>query len=163
MAPPTLVLVHGSWHSPEHFGPLIRNLDSHGFKCVPAALPSTQSADLPPANFADDTAAVRDTVLKELETNNVVVAAHSYGGAPTNNALEGLDVASRKAAGDSTAVTAIVFICSFPFGKGVSMLEILGGHPAPIHNIRGDFAYVIQRTRMYTQIYLLMFWFGRYR
>ncbi|KAK3048183.1 hypothetical protein LTR09_010522 [Extremus antarcticus] len=62
MSLPTIVLVHGSWHSPEHFGPLINNLQSHGYKCVPVALPSTQSPDLPPSTLGDDTTAIRDTV-----------------------------------------------------------------------------------------------------
>lgn len=114
----TLVLVHGSWHCPEHFGPLVDELTSHGYKCVPVPLPTTQSPDLPPRTFGDDTSAVRDTVLAELEHNDVVVVCHSYGGAPTNNALRGLGAEDRAAAGSSTAVGALVFLCSIPLPKG---------------------------------------------
>ncbi|KAK5164023.1 uncharacterized protein LTR77_010114 [Saxophila tyrrhenica] len=145
MPQPTLVLVHGSWHSPEHFGPLIENLQSHGYRCVPVSLPSTQSPDLPPATLADDTAAVRDAVLTELDQENddVVVVAHSYGGGPTNNALYGLDANSRSATGASAAVRAIVFLCSIPLPKGVSFLTGLGGKPSGIHDLRtGGFAWV---------------------
>lgn len=145
MSRPTLVLVHGSWHCAEHFSPLIEDLRSHGYKCVPVSLPSTQSPDLPPATFEDDTIAIRNEVLAELDQNDVVVVAHSYGGAPTNNALERLDLASRSAAGAPTAVRAIVFLCSIPLPKGATFLNGLGGKPMPIHDLRTeDFTWVGQ-------------------
>jgi len=72
-----------------------------------------------------------------------VVVAHSYGGGPTNNALFGLDAKSRSAAGASTSVRAIAFICSIPLPSGVSFLSALGGRPMAIHDLRTEnFAWV---------------------
>ena len=143
MSKPTLVLVHGSWHCPQHWDPLIKVLEEQGYKCATVGLPSTQSPDLPPANLTDDTTAVRKAVLVELERNNVVVVAHSFGGCPTNNALEDLDHASRTRDGASTAVLAIAFIASIPLPQGLSFLQILGGKPGAIHDLRTeDFAWV---------------------
>ncbi|KAK3702362.1 hypothetical protein LTR37_014936 [Vermiconidia calcicola] len=139
MAKATLVLVHGSWHCPDHFAPLIRDLEGHGYKCVAVALPSTQSPDQPPATLEDDTAAVRDAVLSELDQGkNVVAIAHSFGGCPTNNALQGLDPQTRSLAGSSTAVQALAFMCAIPLPQGASFLNGLGGKPTAIHDLRTE-------------------------
>ena len=80
---PSLVLVHGSWHSPKHYEPLVKVLEKQNFKCVPVSLPSTQSEDKSPATLSDDSSVVRKAVVGELDAgNNVVVIAHSYGGVP---------------------------------------------------------------------------------
>jgi pimeloyl-ACP methyl ester carboxylesterase len=139
MSKPTLVFVHGSWHSPEHFGPLINNLQSHGYKCSPVSLPSTQTPDTPPATFADDCSAIRKTVVEELDSgNNVVVIAHSYGGLPTNNALHGLHAASRSANQSKNHVQAIIFVAAAPMPPGRSFINVLGGKPGPIHDLRTE-------------------------
>lgn len=144
MSKPTLILVHGSWHRPEHFGPLTKALEGHGYKCVPVTLPSTQSPDMPPAKMSDDTEAIRNTVIQELDQgNNVVVVAHSYGGTPTNNSLKGLDKESRTAAGASTAVIAIAFIAAICLPAGITFLTGIGGKPSEIHDRRTeDFSWV---------------------
>ena len=144
MSKPSLVLVHGSWHSTEHFDPLKTDLEGHGFRCVPVALPSTQTPDLPPASLSDDVKAVRDAVAPELESGkNVVVVAHSFGGCVANAALKGFDAQSRQAVGASTSVIAIAFIAAIPLPAGRSFLDNLGGKPFPIHDLRTpDFAWV---------------------
>ena len=92
MSKPTIVSVHGSWHSPKHLEPLVKVLEDHGYRCVAAALPTMGTTEHPPKMLADDIKAVRDTVEEELEQgNDVVVAAHSYGGHVANRALVGLD------------------------------------------------------------------------
>ncbi|TKA71137.1 hypothetical protein B0A55_08215 [Friedmanniomyces simplex] len=145
MAKSTLVLIHGSWHCPDHFDLLIPCLSRHGYESVAVSLPSTQSPEKPPKTLADDTAAVREAVLDELsQGNNVVVVAHSYGGCPANNALKGLDRKSRTAAGHDTAVNAIVFICAIPLPIGGTFIGVLGGKPHPLHDLSKskDFAEV---------------------
>jgi len=130
-------LVHGSWHCPEHFEPLIKVLQrqEYGYKCVLVSLPSTQSSDLSPASLEDDTKAVRGAVSSELDAgNDVVVASHSYGGLVSNSSLEGLDKKSRTSAGASTSVTAIVFICAIPLPAGKSMNQNVAGFKQRIHD-----------------------------
>ena len=126
MPKPTLVLVHGAYHSTKHFSPLITSLESYGYKCVPVPLPSTQSPNLPPATLADDTAAIRNAVIAELDHgDDVVVVAHSYGGCPANNALKGLDTVSRTAAGASASVLVIAFLCAVPQPAGVVLAKLM--------------------------------------
>lgn len=144
MSKPTLVLVHGSWHSPQHFGPIIQDLEAHRYKCVAVSLPSTQTPDTPPATLTDDTNAVRTAVVSELDSgNNVIVVAHSYGGAPANNALKDLSTDSRTASGHNTSVLAIAFLVAIPVPVGMTFLQMLGGKPHPLHDLRTpDFAWV---------------------
>lgn len=79
MSKPTLVLVPGSWHTIETWDKVVKVMKAEGFKCVPVALPSTNgSRDV---GFEDDIAAVRNTIVKELEDGkDVVLVVHSYGG-----------------------------------------------------------------------------------
>lgn len=144
---PTLVCVHGSWHSPAHLEPIMTELEhKHGFKCRAVALPSTQDPEVDPTpkSFTDDTNAVRNAVLAELESNDVIVVAHSYGGCPTNNALEGLDTESRIKAGHTTSVKTVIFICAIILDKGLCLMDLFNGNPLEIHDIskNPDFAYV---------------------
>jgi alpha-beta hydrolase superfamily lysophospholipase len=89
---PTLVLVPGSWHTAKHYEKLATELETQGFKSLPLSLPSSAAVEGPGATLDDDTALIRNTVLDELDnqSHDVIVIAHSYGGAPTNNALQGL-------------------------------------------------------------------------
>lgn len=122
---------------------MVDNLESHGYKCLRVALPSTQSPDLPPATLTDDTTAVRNVVELELNNNDVVVVAHSYGGTPVNNALKDLDGRTRSFMGASTAVIAIAFVCAIPLPQAVSFFEALGGKSHPLHDLRTeDFSWV---------------------
>ena len=135
MANPTIVIVPGAMHCEAHYEPLTQDLENHGYKCVTASLPSTQSIEAPPAGLADDTSAVRTAVLDELDKhkNDVVVLAHSYGGVPANNALEHLDTMSRSGNGHSTSVKGTAFMCSLPVPAGQTaggFIASRGGNPS---------------------------------
>ncbi|KAK6443465.1 hypothetical protein LTR95_000292 [Oleoguttula sp. CCFEE 5521] len=114
MAPTQVVMVHGAWHSPEHFGPLIEYLSKHNFKCLPVTLPSTQRNNNPvPATYDEDIATIRKAILAALEHGDVAVLAHSFGGLSSMSSFAELTPAPRKAAGFSTAVTQAILIASF--------------------------------------------------
>jgi pimeloyl-ACP methyl ester carboxylesterase len=114
---------------------LLPLLEKEGYRCVTVNLPSTQFIDTPPQDLAADTAAVRNSVITELDAgNDVVVVAHSYGGCPSNNALKDLDRKSRSTSGARTAVTALIFLCAIPLPVGSTFLGALGGKPHPVHD-----------------------------
>lgn len=123
MKHPTILIVHGAMHCVDHYRPLMSNLETKGFRCIAASLPSTQSVDDPPAGLDDDTAAIRTAVLNELdnEKNDVLILAHSYGGTPANNALKGLDTKSRSENGQVTSVKALALMCAIAVRAGVSV------------------------------------------
>lgn len=138
MPTPSLILVHGSWHHPQHWSAITKDLEAYGYKCIAVDLPSSQSPDEPPARLSDDSHVVRSTVLAELDAgNDVVVVAHSYGGHPTSNSLKGLDEESRKASGSSASIKAIVFLAAIPTFPGKTFRQVMMSHEAPnIHDIR---------------------------
>jgi pimeloyl-ACP methyl ester carboxylesterase len=138
---PTIVLVHGAWHSPKHFDPTTKVLVSHGYKVVGVDCPSTN--DTQTLNtFEDDCEAVRSAVLQELETADVLVAAHSYGGAVATSALQGLSLAARSASGHATSVIGIAYICAAVLPAGISFLDALGGNPVAIHDLSANDGFV---------------------
>jgi pimeloyl-ACP methyl ester carboxylesterase len=147
MARPTIVLVHGAWHSPEYFKPLSRVLQSHSYNVRSVALPSVvDEGMIPPTDPKDDIAAVRTVVQEELDGgHDVVVVPHSYGGIPTTSAILGLDPKSRKAAGQATSVVALGPISSFIIGAGK---DLCTGQDAPpgeklgIYGLKGPLNFI---------------------
>jgi pimeloyl-ACP methyl ester carboxylesterase len=135
----TVVLVHGAWHSPAHFKPLIEVLESHNYKTAAVSCPSSSpSATATPATFEDDCEAVRSVVLRELDTANVLVVAHSYGGVPASNALQGLSPSARAASNHATSVTGIAYICAAALPTGITFLQAIGGQPLQIHDLSAN-------------------------
>lgn len=137
---PIIVLVHGNWHSPEHFELLNSNLSQHGYKINSIWLPSIHYSRLDPplhpaaVDLPDDISAVRETVLSELASHpdtDVIVLCHSYGTVPASAALENLDKASRVAQGFSNGVNGLLIIAGILPPAGKSMLEFAGTDDLP--------------------------------
>lgn len=70
-----LVLVHGAFHGPWCFDPLVEALRKHGIACTTPELPLT--------SLADDAAVVTHALdrLVDRSGGRVVLLGHSYGGA----------------------------------------------------------------------------------
>ncbi|KAK6385615.1 hypothetical protein LTS17_001185 [Exophiala oligosperma] len=126
MPKPTIILVHGAWHNPAYFSSLSASLEQHEYKVVSPALPSIANSHVSPSpSNLEDVHTVRSAILSELETANVVVVPHSYGGIPTTSAVEGLDTASRTAQGHATSVVAIAAMSSFILPAGTTVQKAL--------------------------------------
>lgn len=79
---PTIILVHGAYHQPEHFDVVAKHLDEAGFKVVRPRLPSVGMSSDPGGALHLDAGAVRDALHEEIiqQGNDVVLVMHSYGG-----------------------------------------------------------------------------------
>ena len=97
--------------------------------------------DITKITLNEDIAAVRSEIVKALETNNVVVVAHSYGTLPSTAALEGLDTASRTVAGNKTSVTGFLIIAGLLISPGYSLHGLSRGEPVPAHDRQGPLLY----------------------
>ena len=87
---PTIILVHGSWQSPEVFTFLIPRLEKAGYSVFAPSLPSS-GANPPLKNFDEDVKVIRSTVRSVLDSGkDVVIVMHSYGAIPGCEALKGL-------------------------------------------------------------------------
>jgi alpha-beta hydrolase superfamily lysophospholipase len=88
MSKPHFVLVHGAYHQPQHWDPLVTLLQKAGYRTSTARLPSVSATPFPDCLAADISAvkqAVVDAIANGSET--VVPIFHSYGGIPGFDAL----------------------------------------------------------------------------
>ncbi|KAK5049856.1 hypothetical protein LTR84_003974 [Exophiala bonariae] len=133
MSKPTILGVHGAWHSGAHFQPLKEHLVQHGYKFIAVQLPSMHYAELdrpPPTHIKDDVEAIQAAVLTELESTpetDVAVLTHSYSGLPGSAAVEKLDKKSRKAAGFKNGISALLVIAGLLITEGISGFDWANG------------------------------------
>lgn len=130
MSQPSLLLVPGAWHKPDHLRLLADELPDIEVHTV--AL--TASGD-DPATLGDmykDAEAI--AVAAAAIDGPVVVVAHSYGGIPATQGLAG-----------ASNVQRLVYVAGFQLDAGDSLLSSVGGLPAPwwkIHQGEGAGDYV---------------------
>ena len=124
---PTILWVHGLWHTPNHFKPAVAVFHQAGYESVCPRLPSV--GNLPPVGLKDDAQCIRDelTRLIDQEGKDVLVIAHSYGGMVSN---EGIDASFAKATrareGKQGGVVRIVFLAAFLVPKGATLSTPMG-------------------------------------
>lgn len=93
MTLPTLIFVHGGWHSPSFFDKITPPLEWRGYKCLTPQLlnsPAPDDSALPPSSNEPDIQMVRKLILAETSAgNNVVLLGHSSGGVIACSAVKG--------------------------------------------------------------------------
>lgn len=140
MKKPVILLVHGAWHAPGFYKPLITSLRGAGYtvvapqlvtagpddsilgksipddvrRCEEALAPylscSSSSSSPPPSSEEGPTVAA-------AADREVVVVAHSYGGVPATQFCHGNTVAERKAKGLTGGVKGIVYLAAFALAE----------------------------------------------
>lgn len=118
---PTLVLIHGGWHTPSTYSKLTSSLKSFGYEVHVPSLPSMNGARPPNADLATDTAFVRRYVESLIDAGHTVTAImHSYEGQVGTNALHGLSLQRRQ---QPSGVASLIYMCAFALPEGVSMID----------------------------------------
>jgi pimeloyl-ACP methyl ester carboxylesterase len=85
---PTLIFIPGAWHHISTWTPITTVLSKHSYTCLRIPLPTTTSD--PSLSFTDDVAVVRAAIESETaQGQDVVLIAHSYGGAVASSAIKG--------------------------------------------------------------------------
>eukprot|EP00243_Klebsormidium_subtile_P003659 TRINITY_DN17247_c0_g1_i1.p1 TRINITY_DN17247_c0_g1~~TRINITY_DN17247_c0_g1_i1.p1 ORF type:complete len:294 (-),score=59.56 TRINITY_DN17247_c0_g1_i1:401-1282(-) len=143
---PTVLFVHGAWHSPMHLAPAAFVFESAGYPTCCPLLPS-YGAQPPTKTLYDDAAALRAELdrLIEKEGKDVLVVMHSYGGLVGTEAVhESLGKRARAAEGKAGGVLRLVFLCAFVVPEGASLLSALGGEMSPFVTINEDGSCVMQ-------------------
>ncbi|HEY6492832.1 MAG TPA: alpha/beta hydrolase [Trebonia sp.] len=133
MTRPTVVIVHGAWHTPAHFESFIKSIADIDVRTV--RLPSSGPDISALGDMRDDAAEVRKVV--SAIDGPVLVLAHSYGGVPVTEALGPA----------SENVKRITYLASFPLDVGESMVSVAtqGGtlpHP-PNWDVHKDEGYIL--------------------
>lgn len=118
---PSVILVHGSWHTNEYFGPLRSLLEAKGYPTIAPLLPTTGGTP-GKVGLHEDAAVVRAEIKKLVDQGkDVILVMHSYGGLVGSQAVEGFGKASRKQHGLSGGVIHMAFITAFLLPEGSSL------------------------------------------
>ena len=129
---PTVLFVHGSWHSPAHFKPVMELFEANGFRTSCPCQPSFGSA--PTIKMYEDAECIRSEIKKivEHEGKDLIPVLHSYGGIVGTQAIhESFSKASRQSLGLSGGVLRIVYMCAFLLPLGDSLGSAFGGELPP--------------------------------
>ncbi|KAL1987390.1 hypothetical protein VTN96DRAFT_4106 [Rasamsonia emersonii] len=122
---PTIVLVHGAWHTPQNYQSYIDALKAKGFTVHCPQLPSCSGASPSKASLPEDVACVRDVVTRLADAGErVLMLMHSYGGAVGTDAVEGLAFSERKAAGLPGGVVHLLYLCAYILPPGSTVFGV---------------------------------------
>ena len=120
---PTVVFVHGAWHTSECFSDVAKSLQGHGYHTVGVDLPSVGNPDTITSN-EPDVEAVRTAIKKACDANqDVLLFMHSYGGSPGSSAVRGLTKKDREEQGKPGGVKQLVFCCAWMLNEGDNILQ----------------------------------------
>ncbi|KAF2731534.1 alpha beta-hydrolase [Polyplosphaeria fusca] len=132
MSKPSVLFVHGSFHTPKHFA-LVRSIfEDAGYHTSCPQHPSV--GNLPPIGLMEDAQCIRDELkqLIHVEEKDVIVIAHSYGGAVSTQALDKLFAKKERTShGQKGGVVRLVYMCAFLLPLGHSLTSALGGELPP--------------------------------
>ncbi|KAL4947725.1 alpha/beta-hydrolase [Aspergillus filifer] len=126
---PTIVLVHGAWHTPPVYTNFISALESRGFTVHCPHLPSCSNTSPPAATYQDDVIVVRN-LLQDLSAqgHRILLLMHSYGGAIGTDALP-WDLELLPATTDVSSarggVIHLVYLCAYILQPGRTIWSVI--------------------------------------
>ncbi|KAL1847316.1 hypothetical protein Plec18170_008664 [Paecilomyces lecythidis] len=124
MAKPSIVIVPGAWHRPEHYKYIIQGLQKLEYEATGVTLPTVDS-NPPLTSWDKDAEAVRTEILRHLDAGkDVIVIAHSYGGLVMSEGVRGLGKKAREEQGQKTGVLRLIYMCAVASQEGKTFVEI---------------------------------------
>ncbi len=126
---PTVVLVPGAWHSPQHYLELQDLVKRAGYDFISHKNPSCDSLNPNAESASNDATSIRNEILIPLldAGNTVILVSHSYGGSPGAASAKGLSKPERVAAGKPGGIIGLIFICAILPHEGQSLVSLLPG------------------------------------
>ncbi|OJD22539.1 hypothetical protein ACJ73_06110 [Blastomyces percursus] len=132
MSKPTIVFIPGGFHTPAIFDAVFPFLHAAGYPTIAVYLASVGvSPGIP--DLKPDAEAVKTVVGGLVELGReVLVVAHSYGGVPSSQALEGLGKKERHAQGRAGGVVGMLFIAAHLPTKGYPIPDLYHDVDPPV-------------------------------
>lgn len=114
MPRPELLIIPTSFCSSSLYDGQVQYLRGRGYSVHaldPPSFPANYRSDTPAPSMYDDARCIRDYVTKITDSGkDIVILAHSYGGCPTSQSLEGLTKTERVASGLVGGVVRIAYL-----------------------------------------------------
>ncbi|KAF2734592.1 alpha/beta-hydrolase [Polyplosphaeria fusca] len=131
---PTILIVPGSFCEPTFYTPLISALNNKGIPTKGLWLKSaTKKPGLP--TMADDAASIAADIEKEVDQGkDVVLVAHSYGGVPASQAVEGLVKSKREKEGKKGGVVRLAYVTALVPSEGGAAAGVLSDGSSPANS-----------------------------
>lgn len=136
MAPPTILLVPGSFSLPSFYDNLVESLAALKIpiKVLPLQSAGTSAGagrdGVPPPTMLDDAAFIAAEIRALADAGtDVVLVAHSYGGVPASESTKGLTRGERLREGKEGGVVRIGYLTALVPEVEVSAGEMLVGVP----------------------------------
>ncbi|ETS76281.1 hypothetical protein PFICI_11668 [Pestalotiopsis fici W106-1] len=128
---PTVLFVHGSWHTPLHFAKIREIFEDAGYPTSCPRQPTVGAS--PPIGLLEDAQCIRDEVQRLVnEDKDVIVIAHSYGGVVTTQAVEVVfSKKKRLENGQRSGVLSLVYMCAFMLSMDTSLAGTFEGKLPP--------------------------------
>ncbi len=137
----TVLFVHGAWHTPLYFRPIIQELQFKGYSALAPHLPTCDAVALsedPDMDMTADVKTVENEIRRRVldEGRKVLLVTHSYGGVVGTEAVaEELGRNLRLAEGKPGGVIGILYVSAFLIAPGTSLEDLNGGNPAPFVDV----------------------------
>jgi pimeloyl-ACP methyl ester carboxylesterase len=129
---PTIVFVHGAWHTNEPFEEVQGILGKAGYGIKHVQLASSTPNGPYVQDIDDDVEIIQNTLNDVVETeSDIVLVMHSYGGVVGSSAAKGFWRKVRKEKGKDGGIIHLVYLCAIVLPEGVSLKEGIGGETGP--------------------------------
>jgi hypothetical protein len=113
---PTVIIVPGEWHVPDHYEALSKALRVKGYHVLVVHLATTRNNAPWPVNYHADEAVVASTILEQANKGReIVLVMHSYGGFPGSAACCRLLKKQIQENGEKGGVVATVYMATSTF------------------------------------------------
>ncbi|KAJ0413932.1 alpha/beta-hydrolase [Aspergillus carlsbadensis] len=136
---PSIILVHGAWHTPDNYAGYTAALRAAGFFVHCPRLPSCDASRDIQGTFADDVRTVRELASRLVEAGErILMVMHSYGGAVGTDAVQGLAFPygstvgkeGEERAGDGSGgkvggVVHLLYLCAYILLPGTCVWDIV--------------------------------------
>jgi hypothetical protein len=136
MTKPTLLLLHGSWHSNQTWERLLPLLDGKGYKTI-APQVCFCGTEEPLTSIAPCIAQIQAIIAEETSAGrDVVMINHSFGGVVGCSSVNGFTAKNQsRLAGSGGKVIGIIQMCALTIPSNTSLLQFLGGGRSSIDPI----------------------------
>ncbi|KAI1271284.1 alpha/beta-hydrolase [Xylaria sp. FL0933] len=123
---PTIVFIPGMFHTPWFFDGLRNHVSRRGYDTEASSLASAgATVAVAKEGLSGDAKRVR-SLLTDLidEGKEIVIVAHSYGGLVASNAVAGLNIQKRSAAGMKGGIILILFLAGIVLPSGQNLIGL---------------------------------------